>query len=57
MEMAVKSMVHTQISLAAVSDTLGFSTQGISPAFFATMPASIRADSAHVARLGSAASS
>ena len=34
MELAVKSVMHTQDSLAAVSDTLGFSTQGHFTRFF-----------------------
>jgi AraC-like DNA-binding protein len=57
MEMAVKSMVHTQISLAAVSDTLGFSTQGHFTRFFRDHAGVNPSEFRHVARLGSAASS
>jgi AraC-like DNA-binding protein len=57
MEMAVKSMVHTQISLAAVSDTLGFSRQGHFTRFFRDHAGVNPSEFRHVARLGSAASS
>jgi AraC-like DNA-binding protein len=55
MELAVKSMVQTQVSLAAVSDTLGFSTQGHFTRFFRDHAGVNPSEFRHVARLGSAA--
>ena len=56
MELAVKSVVHTQDSLAAVSDTLGFSTQGHFTRFFRDHAGVNPSEFRNVARLGSAAS-
>lgn len=56
MELAVKSVVHTQDSLAAVSETLGFSTQGHFTRFFRDHAGVKPSEFRNVARLGSAAS-
>ena len=56
MELAVKSVVHTQDSLAAVSATLGFSTQGHFTRFFRDHAGVNPSEFRNVARLGSVAS-
>jgi AraC family transcriptional regulator len=56
MELAVKSVMHTQDSLAAVSNTLGFSTQGHFTRFFRDHAGVNPSEFRQVARLGSAAS-
>ena len=55
MELAVKSVVHTQDSLAAVSDKLGFSTQGHFTRFFRDHAGVNPSEFRNVARLGSEA--
>ena len=56
MELAVKSAVHTQESLATVSETLGFSTQGHFTRFFRDHAGVKPSEFRNVARLGSVAS-
>jgi AraC family transcriptional regulator len=53
-ELAVKSVVHTRDSLFAVSDTLGFSTQGHFTRFFRDHAGVNPGEFRNVARLGSA---
>ena len=55
MELAVKSVVHTQDSLAAVSNTLGFSTQGHFTRFFRDHAGVNPSEFRNVARLSSSA--
>jgi AraC-like DNA-binding protein len=55
MELAVKSVVHTQDSLAVVSDTLGFSTQGHFTRFFRDHAGVNPSEFRNVARLSSSA--
>jgi AraC family transcriptional regulator len=55
MELAVKSVMHTQDSLAAVSNTLGFSTQGHFTRFFRDHAGVNPSEFRQVARLGSEA--
>jgi AraC family transcriptional regulator len=55
MELAVKSVMHAQDSLAAVSDTLGFSTQGHFTRFFRDHAGVNPSEFRNVARLGSGA--
>lgn len=55
MELAVKSVVHTQDSLAAVSNALGFSTQGHFTRFFRDHAGVNPSEFRNVARLSSSA--
>lgn len=55
MELAVKSVVHTEDSLAAVSDTLGFSNQGHFTRFFRDHAGVNPSEFRNVARMSSSA--
>lgn len=55
MELAVKSVVHTQDSLIAVSNTLGFSTQGHFTRFFRDHAGVTPSEFRNVARLSTSA--
>ncbi|MBZ0146523.1 MAG: AraC family transcriptional regulator [Pseudorhodoplanes sp.] len=54
MELAVKSVVHADDSLSAVSDKLGFSAQGHFTRFFRDHAGVTPSEFRHVARMGSA---
>jgi AraC family transcriptional regulator len=53
MELAVKSVVHSDDSLSAVSNTLGFSAQGHFTRFFSNHAGVNPSEFRRVARLGS----